>query len=236
MKRIATDTLSLLVLALAIGALEVRPPSSPPSRLDRGSEADSARLPAPFGAIATSDGEPFSLCILLDTSGSMAGEGKLDAALLDVERIIGALGPRDDVALVAYANTASVAMPWTQAAMARREPPNLRGLRAGGATNLSAAMRLGGSLLADSSKRRHLLILSDGAPNRGVTTSEGLLAQTRELVADGVRVSAIGLGILRDQGLLARIAFTGTGTYGSASIAGQADVPDLEELIASFRL
>ena len=73
-------------------------------------------------------------------------------------------------------------------------------------------MRLGGTLLADSSKgARQLLILSDGAPNRGVTTSEGLLTQTRQLVRDGVRVSAMGLGILRDQGLLARIAFTGTG-------------------------
>ena len=232
MKRITTDTLSLLVLAVVIGALEVRPPS----RLDASTDLDSARLPAPLGAIATFDGQPFSLCILLDTSGSMAGEGKLDAALLDVERIIGAMGPRDEVTVVAYANNATVMIPWTPAPLARRKPHELHGLRAGGATNLSAAMRLGGTLLADSSKRRHLLILSDGAPNRGDTTSAGLLAQTRELVADGVRVSAIGLGILRDQGLLARIAFAGTGTYGSASIAGQADVPALEELVASFRL
>lgn len=235
MKRITTDTLSLLVLALAIGALELRPPTSP-SRLDASAELDSARLPAPLGAIATFDGEPFSLCILLDTSGSMAGEGKLDAALFDVERVIGAMGSRDEVALIAYANNATVVIPRIPAPMARREPANLRGLRAGGATNLSAAMRLGATLLADSSKRRHILILSDGAPNRGVTTSDGLLAQTRALVASGVRVSAIGLGVLRDQGLLARIAFTGTGTYGSSSIAGRADVPGLEELIASFRL
>ena len=233
MKRITTDTLSLLVLTFAIGALEVRPP---PARLDASTDLDSARLPAPLGAIATFDGDPFSLCILLDTSGSMAGEGKLDAALLEVERIIGAMGPRDEVAVVAYANSATVMIPWTLAPLARREPHQLRGLRAGGATNLSAAMRLGGILLADSSKRRHILILSDGAPNRGETTSAGLLTQTRELVANGVRVSAVGLGILRDQGLLARIAFAGTGTYGSASIAGQTNVPGLEELVASFRL
>jgi Ca-activated chloride channel homolog len=157
--------------------------------------------------------EPIALCVLLDTSGSMKGERKLADALAAIGELAGRLAPEDELAIVSYANLASVALPLRAGHDPSAVRSALAGIRAGGATNLSAALRLGERLLADSPKRRHLMLLSDGMPNRGLTDKRELGRLGAHLRARGITLSALGLGVHFDERLLSALAGAGGGDY-----------------------
>jgi uncharacterized protein YegL len=213
-KRTVTVGLSLVVIALAVAGLKLRFPMGwPPA------EAGPRRAPPPrtLGMprrLAEWDsvrGGDTALCLLLDTSGSMKGEHKLADAIEAIGDLLRVLRPEDDFGLVAYANTAEEVVPLGRI----RDPEAVRllasGLRAGGATNLSAALRLAEAILDGSPKQRLILILTDGLPNRGVTAPELLIGEAFRLHDAGIEVSAVGLGVNNDAELLARMASAGGG-------------------------
>ena len=55
---------------------------------------------------------PISVAIVLDSSDSMAGL-RLQLAQQSVERVVAALAPEDEIALVTYERGVTVALPWT---------------------------------------------------------------------------------------------------------------------------
>jgi Ca-activated chloride channel family protein len=143
----------------------------------------------------------------------MKGEHKLGDALESVSDALGHLGAEDDFGLVAYSNAAGEVLPLGPVSDPAGARSILSGLRAGGATNLSAALRVGEELLQNSTKRRRLLILSDGMPNRGLTSTERLVAESARLYEEGISVSAVGLGVNLNEELLIRMAEAGGGEY-----------------------
>jgi Ca-activated chloride channel homolog len=64
-------------------------------------------------AVVSRDPRPLSLCILLDSSPSMAGREILATRAIDA--ILARLGDDDEAALLMFASTVKVALPWTRA-------------------------------------------------------------------------------------------------------------------------
>src|SRR5258706_12971410 len=87
---------------------------------------------------------PTDLVIVLDRSGSMTGE-KIEHARDAIRELVSQLGPEDRFALVTYANTASLAIPFGVARPEARGPwlATIASIGADGGTNISGGLDLG---------------------------------------------------------------------------------------------
>jgi Ca-activated chloride channel family protein len=160
---------------------------------------------------------PVALALVLDRSGSMAGE-KAWQAREAAAAIIERLGPDDEVALVQYDDDAELLVPLT--AMNELGKARLRGALGGvypsGSTNLGGGLSVGREALLQTLTRGRLnrmIVLSDGLANRGVTDRAGLVGLAEASASRGVSVTTIGVGIEYDEDALADIADAGRGRY-----------------------
>ena len=168
------------------------------------------------GTRVESERAPLACVLVLDVSGSMKGQ-PLDAVVASVEQIAELAQPSDRIGMVAFSEAASEAAPLTPmdrdgkkilAARARR-------MIADGGTHIEAGLRRGAQLLADDPTlriRRSILLMSDGDPNRGVVSPEGLadvVRGCRELAS----VSALGFGARHNEDVLLAISSAGSGRF-----------------------
>ncbi len=155
-----------------------------------------------------------SLAVVVDTSGSMAGP-KMEQAKRAAQSLVRQLGDDDELALVAFDQTARTFA---------RQPMTSEGRRAAlsfietlgpvGATNISEGLLEGERALDRAGGQRRLVLVSDGQPTAGIVdrTQLGQLAAAAH--ERGVTVTAIGVGDDFDAMLMRSMAERGGGVYG----------------------
>jgi Ca-activated chloride channel family protein len=154
-----------------------------------------------------------NLCLVVDRSGSMAGE-KLAAAGAVGRDLISRLSGDDRLTVVAFAEGADIVVhPWT-----RREevPALLDGIVSGSMSNLSLGWCQGLlEVQAHTTDRHHdhLILVSDGRANAGVTERPALAAIAGRARDAGVTTSTIGIGDDHRGGLLEAIAAASGGRF-----------------------
>jgi Ca-activated chloride channel family protein len=156
-----------------------------------------------------------AVTLVLDTSGSMQGE-PLAQVIESARKITAMLEPRDSLAVVAFASSASTT------SAPRRLTPEARGavraevssLRAGGNTNMSGGIAHAALLTpVEPDARTTLLLLSDGQPNVGTSTPDGLAQEVRRVRARGANVSTLGYGSHHNDDVMVAVADAGGGRY-----------------------
>ena len=154
---------------------------------------------------------PMNLAVVLDRSGSMAGE-KLAAAREAAALLVRRVRPEDVVSVVAYDDEVqTVALPATgdaQRDLVRR----IEAIECGGSTNLSGGWLRGRELVA--SVRRvgavnRVLLLTDGQANVGITEPALLAGLCATAKRDGITTTTIGFGEGYDEKLLRAMADAG---------------------------
>ncbi len=160
---------------------------------------------------------PSDIVVVLDQSGSMAGE-KIADARAAIRELISALGPEDRFALVSYSVGAHRTIPLSQVSGPAREGWRtiVDRISIGGGTNLSSGLELGleivdGSRLGGRIPR--VILISDGLANQGDTSLSGLRARARRAAVGEYTLTTIGVGNDFDEQLLATLADAGTGNY-----------------------
>lgn len=160
---------------------------------------------------------PTDVVVVLDRSGSMDGE-KIRWARSAAQELIGMLSTEDRFSLVTYSNRASVAIPF---AVAR---PELRHewsrtvgyIEAGGSTNISSALDVADAILDEHrtpGRAARVVLISDGLPTAGDTSTEGLVSRARRALTDEYVLSAVGVGEDFNEHLMTSIADAGTGNF-----------------------
>lgn len=159
---------------------------------------------------------PINLALVLDRSGSMEEERKIEylrkAAILGLDR----LAPRDRVAVVEYDDKITVMWPSQTAENLEPLKQRINRLTPRGSTNLAGGLEAGikeARPHADREGVTRVLLMTDGLANQGVTDPAAIRAIAREAKRQGVRVATIGLGLDFNEKLLQAIAETGGGTY-----------------------
>lgn len=155
---------------------------------------------------------PLHLALVLDRSGSMAGE-KLRVALACARYPVRRLRPVDRFALVTYDHEVELRVPLAPVDPLRVEAA-LAGVRPGGQTNLSGGWLAGAEALQgvpSGSGPRKVLLLTDGLANVGITDREELVALARRAGDDGIGTTTVGFGADFDGVLLTRMADAGGG-------------------------
>ena len=160
---------------------------------------------------------PLSVHVVLDVSGSMAGE-PLENARTAVTELLARLHPQDRFSLTTFETTAMVVVPDGAVGSRRQQiAESLRHIIARGSTNLGDGLELG------YREARHkalgpewvslVMLLSDGQPNQGIVGQAALAGHAAEAFQAGVQTSAFGVGAAHDGLLMSAIAERGAGGY-----------------------
>ena len=156
---------------------------------------------------------PVNLALVIDRSTSMEGV-KLANAKAAARQLISELNPNDTLALIHYGSEVEV-LPSKPMTPANREAmlAAVEAIEDNGGTNIGDALREAEQALPQQGLRR-IILVSDGQPTVGITNPAALIDMSRTLRAHGINVSAIGVGDLFNEDLMAAIAELGAGSYG----------------------
>jgi len=158
-----------------------------------------------------------SLTFVIDTSGSMSMEGRLELVKAALGLLVTRLRPDDSVAIVTFGTQAGVVLTPTSAAEPEAILAAINGLQPEGSTNAQAGLELGYDIAAlghRSGALDRVVLASDGVANVGLTNAEQLLARVEREVAAGVELVAVGVGMGNfNDTLLEQLADHGNGFY-----------------------
>ena len=155
------------------------------------------------------DRPPLRLALVLDRSGSMAGE-KLDTVKRSATFLHDRLGGDDSLAVVAFDDEVRLVAPLGPPRPAVRDA--LAAIEAGGTTNLSGGWLKGlEELRRVSDGVRRVVLLTDGLANVGISDPERLAATAHSAAELGVTTTTIGYGDGFQEELLTAMADGGRG-------------------------
>jgi Ca-activated chloride channel family protein len=164
-----------------------------------------------------------ALTFVIDTSGSMEREGRLELVKDALARLVDGLGRDDTVAIVTFGNDGRVLLEPTPASHRHEIIDAIGSLRPGGSTNLEAGLRLGYELARSSLTENgidRVILASDGVANIGLTDPDRILDSIRRDAAAGIELVSVGVGMGNfNDALLERLADQGDGFY--AYVNGQ---------------
>jgi Ca-activated chloride channel family protein len=158
-----------------------------------------------------------NLAVVVDRSGSMAEQRKLDFVKAAVHQLADRLGPGDVLSLVSYDDRVEVPFPASTVDGRRDEIHRaVERLYPGGRTFLSGGLEEG-FRQARAGRRRgfvnRVLLLSDGLANVGVSDAASIGRRSSAMAEEGVSVSTFGVGNDFDEELLLAAATCGGGQY-----------------------
>ena len=205
--------------------------------------------------------EDASLTFVIDTSGSMEREGRLELVKDALRILVDQLGRDDTVAIVTFGDDGRVLLEPTRATDRNRILGVIDELRPGGSTNLEAGLRLGYELARASLTENgidRVVLASDGVANIGLTDPQSILGAIQRDAEAGIELISVGVGMgnyndtlleqLADQGdgfyayvnVLeeARRLFTEdlTGTLQTVALDARAQVEFDDDIVAAYRL
>lgn len=166
---------------------------------------------------------PLNVALVIDRSGSM-GDGKLDEAKRCAYDFLCRMSGNDRVAVVVYDHQVRTLLPLTTVDAARLQIKQLLlQVETGGYTALHEGWLRGAELLAPHAGRtavNHVVLLTDGQANRGLTDVGEICAQVGALAAAGVTTTTVGLGADFNEELLTAMATAGRGRahYGERAV------------------
>lgn len=161
---------------------------------------------------------PVHLVLAVDLSPSMSKDGRLEAAKAALGVVVDALEGSDRVAIVSFADRATLSLPPTPADGKEEIHRALGALRpAQGPSHLEAGLTLayhvaGGSRDLPGDPR--ILLFSHGITERGLRSAEALLARMGETKRRDIALTTLGLGMAPyDDVMLEQLAQWGGGQY-----------------------
>ena len=162
-------------------------------------------LPVRFEGERQKEQPKLAMVLVIDKSGSMSSEDKLDLVKEASRATARALDPTDQIGVIAFDSRPHVMVRLQPASNRIRIAADIRRLTSGGGTNALPALRESYLQLAGSNALvKHVIILSDGqSPENGINA---LIGDMRD--AD-ITVSAVGVGAGAGKDLLRRIASRG---------------------------
>lgn len=159
---------------------------------------------------------PLNLAIVLDKSGSMSGQNKIENAKQGAIEMISRLNKDDFISIITFDSRAHVLVPVQRVRNKRMLIRKVRSIRANGGT----ALYDGVSVAAQEMRRRsnsdylnRMVLLSDGMANVGPQTNAEIFRLGEGIFSDDMQISAIGLGLEFNEQLLSELTANSGGSY-----------------------
>lgn len=197
--------------------------------------------PSPFGgknydlmqigiqgkAIAEEDRAPTSLTFVIDVSGSMERENRLETVKQSLRLLVEQLRPDDQIGIVVYGSNAESILEPTSGADKRRILRAIDSLAPSGSTNVEAGLDIGFAHAEEAfieGGSNQILLCSDGVANNGVTDPQALLRKYKRYTSQGIKLSTFGFGMGNfNDVLMEQLADAGNGFYSYIDTLEQAE-------------
>lgn len=162
---------------------------------------------------------PTDFIAVIDVSGSMYSDSKLEYVRQGLHMMIDSLMPEDRMALIAYSDRAQERLPLTFANNTENRSvmhSMINGLVAGGNTNIYDALTLGFDIARISNQEgryARVVFLSDGQPTAGITSTESIVTLALECATKTSQLTSIGVGYDVNFELMRSLAMAGGNFY-----------------------
>lgn len=157
-----------------------------------------------------------NVALVIDRSGSMSSFGRMEnarrAALMAVDR----LGPDDILSVVSYDDKVQIEVPATKLSDRSTVRDKISRLSPRGSTAIHAGLLAGSDEVRkfkSHDRVNRIVLLSDGLANVGPSKPADFVSLGRELAAEGITVSTIGLGNGYNEDLMAGLARAADGGH-----------------------
>jgi Ca-activated chloride channel family protein len=163
------------------------------------------------------DLKPSNLVFLIDTSGSMASKNKLPLLKKAFRLLLDELNGEDGIAIVAYAGSAGLVLPFTPVSEKHEILASLDNFRAGGSTAGGAGIKLAYKVARENHIRggnNRVILATDGDFNVGVSSTADMVRLIEEGRKDDIflTICGFGMGNYKD-GRMEQISNAGNGNY-----------------------
>lgn len=171
---------------------------------------------------------------LVDVSGSMEGEDRLDLVKEGLLSLLDNMRAGDRVALITYSGKVRMVLPSTDVSEKEKIGKAIRSLRAGGSTAGGPAMEMAYREAMDNflqGGNNRIIMCTDGDFNVGVTSTEALVEMIEQYLDKGIYLSIMGFGTgnLNDS-RMESLSNHGNGTYNYID-----SVEEMEKVFVSER-
>ena len=146
---------------------------------------------------AVEDRPPLNLVFLIDTSGSMDQPNKLPLLRQSFRLMLDNLRPEDEVAIVTYAGSSTIALEPTAAENRSTILSALNALTAGGSTNGQGGLEQAYALaeqMTNGGDVSRVILATDGDFNVGLSDPRGLETYIEDKRESGTYLSVLGFG------------------------------------------
>ena len=160
---------------------------------------------------------PLDLTVVVDTSGSMRSDGKMNFVRHGLRLMANELRDEDRIAIISYSSQALVQIPMTPLVGNRNlVRTTITDLEPGGGTNIFGGLEAGYEMAGqhyNSGRQARLILLSDGRASAGNTNTEDIIQLSRDYNSDGIGLTTVGLGTSFNYDLMRRLAEQGDGNF-----------------------
>ena len=181
-----------------------------------------------------------SLVFVIDVSGSMSRESRLETVKQSLSFLVGQLREEDRVGIVIYGSTGSVLMEPAGGAHKEKIMGAINHLTPGGSTNAAEGLVLGYEMAikqVEPGRITRVILLSDGVANVGPTRPDYILKLVRQYVDEDVTLSTIGFGMGNfNDVLMEQLANDGNGSYYYVDTLAEAHRVFVENLTGTLQV
>jgi len=134
---------------------------------------------------------------VLDTSGSMAEEGKMDKAKAALRHGVGSLNPRDRFNVISFAGEErlmSEGLITADDEGKKQAREFIERMRATGGTNINDALMAAFKQVQSGDRPQLVVLITDGQPTVGETKAGGILANVKQANKSNTRLFTFGVG------------------------------------------
>jgi len=180
------------------------------------------------------------LTFLVDVSGSMGDNQKLEMVKQALGMLVNELRPTDQVGIVVFSTQAREVLQPTPASDKSRIMSVVNSLRPENSTNVEGGLTLAYQMASRAYRKgaiNHVILCSDGVANVGDTNANAILAQAKEYAGRDITLSTIGVGMGNyNDVLLEQLADKGNGNYAYVDTVEQAHRVFVENLTGTLQV
>jgi len=161
-------------------------------------ERDLLRVVVRGKDVAKAERKPLALTFVVDCSGSMKEQNRIEMVKHAMRLLVTQLDARDSIAIVKFSTDAALVLPMTSCKDKALIEAAIQPLAAEGSTNSEAGLRMGyGAALAGLNREatNRVVFLSDGVANVGVTDPNVISEGVRQIREQGVYLNTVGVGM-----------------------------------------
>ena len=180
------------------------------------------------------------LTFVIDVSGSMDMENRLELVKHALTLLVEQLRPGDKVAIVVYGSRARTVLSHTGIEGRGEILAAIHSLTPEGVTNAEEGLRLGYKLALQNARVgsiNRVILCSDGVANVGETGPDAILRKIRSHVQEGIMLTTVGFGMGNyNDVLMEQLANNGNGNYAYVDTLKEAKRVFVENLTGTLQL